>query len=959
MPTLRSRLSAVLIFSLGLVAPLLRADTPRLANLATRAPVGTGANIMITGFVIGPGPNKTVLLRAVGPGLTTTFGITGVLPDPVLSLYNNSGAQIGTNNDWNSADAATMTTVGAFALTPGSKDAAMVTTLVPGVYTAQVSGNGGGTGLGLLEIYEVGSDPSSSRLLNLSTRAFVGTDSSTMIGGLVLSPGSGTRRLLIRAIGPTLTSLGVSGVLADPTLTVLNSSNAVVATNDDWGTPVGTTALNATTLSAMFAQVGAFALPSGSKDAAFVADFTPGNYTIQVSGVGGSTGVALVEIYDLTAAGSTGPLGTTVPDALYVATLRPTSAATGSTAFGTATIQLTGNGSLATVNVSFSNLSSTEVVAHLKISPAGDYVLALPAGQVTGAQWTFTPTGTYTSAALLSALMSGNIYVDIDSANYPNGELNGTFVQSAGSQAFSVPAAPPAISLNNATTNDAARLLMQATFGPKQSEIDALTNTSLDTWITTQEAMPFTSHRAATVADFNAFGGNNGNITFANRQAAWWKTVVTGPDQLRQRVAFALSELMVVSDVALGQAYTEGLSNYYDILGNGAFGNFRTLLENVTLSPIMGNYLSTVRNAKADPVAGTSPDENYAREVMQLFTVGLNLLQPDGTLKLDVNGLPIPTYDQTVVTQMAAVFTGWSYFSTKTNPSFLTGAADYIDPMMMYPAYHDEAQKTILNGVVIPANQTGAQDLKVALDALFNHPNTAPFVSKQLIQRLVTSNPSPAYVYRVAQVFANDGTGVRGNLGAVVRAILTDYEARSPSLVTNIAYGKLKEPILRSTALLRTFNATPAGGRYSAGSFSNSDVNLDESALRAPTVFNFFHPGYVLPGPVAAAGLVAPEFEITDATFSLDVPNYLRNLIFPSGTPPATLDLSAEQTLSANVPAQLVHLNLVMCGGTMPSAALARITTALNALPTSTTAVERAETAVLLFATSPAGALQK
>ncbi len=816
MPTLRLRLSVVLIFSLGFVAALLRADAPRLANLATRAPVGTGGNIMITGFIIGPGPNKTVLLRAVGPGLTTTFGLTGVLADPFLSLYNNINnvsTQIASNDNWQSTDAATMSTVGAFALTPGSKDAAIVTTLAPGIYTAQVSGNAGGTGLGLLEIYEVGSDPSSSRLINLSTRAFVGTDASTMIGGLVLSPGSGTRRLLIRAVGPTLTSLGVSGVLADPTLTVLNASDAVVATNDNWGTPVGTNALDATTLSAMFAQAGAFALPSGSKDAAFVADFIPGNYTIQVSGVGGSTGVALVEIYDLTAAGSTGTLGVNVPDALYVATLRPVSGAS-STAFGTATIQLTNNGTIATVNVSFSNLSSSEVVAHLKISPAGDYVFALPAGQVTGAEWTFTPTGTYSSAALLSALQSGNIYVDIDSANYPNGELNGTFVLSAGSQAFTAPAAPPAISLTNATANDAARLLMQATFGPKQSEVDALTNNSLDAWISAQEAMPFTSHRAATLADFNAFGGNNGNVTPANRQAGWWKTVVTAPDQLRQRVAFALSELMVVSDVALGQAYTEGLANYYDILGNGAFGNFRTLLENVTLSPIMGNYLSTVRNAKADPIAGTSPDENYAREVMQLFTVGLNLLQPDGTLKLDANGLPIPTYDQTVVTQMAAVFTGWSYFSTKTNPSFLTGASDYIDPMMMYPAYHDESQKIILNGVVIPANQTGAQDLKVALDALFNHPNTAAFVSKQLIQRLVTSNPSPAYFYRVSKVFANDGTGVRGNLAAVVRAILTDYEARSSSLVSSIAYGKLKEPILRSTALLRTFNATPANGRY-------------------------------------------------------------------------------------------------------------------------------------------------
>jgi len=372
--------------------------------------------------------------------------------------------------------------------------------------------------------------------------------------------------------------------------------------------------------------------------------------------------------------------------------------------------------------------------------------------------------------------------------------------------------------------------------------------------------------------------------------------------------------------------------------------------------------LSSLRDAKADPVAGTRPDENYAREVMQLFTVGLSLLQPDGTLKLDVTGLPIPTYDQATITEMAKVFTGFGFFTTKTitgatNPR--ASAPDYINPMALYPGSHDLTQKNLLNGVVLPAGQTAAADLKGALDALFNHPNTAPFVAKQLIQRLVTSNPSPAYVYRVAQKFENNGAGVRGDLAAVVRAILTDYEARSPAVLPDIAFGKLKEPLLRTTALLRAFNAAPAGGRYSAGSFANPDVNLDQAALRSPTVFNFFHPGYVLPGNLAAAGLVAPEYEITDATFAIDVPNYLRNFIFPGGTPPATLDLSAEQALAITPAAQLDHLNLLLCAGNMPPATRDRIITALNALSGSTSALERAETAVLLVMTSPAGATQK
>jgi len=1062
-PRLFHPVAALLMLLLGAVSA--RADAPRLANLSTRASVGTGGNIMITGFIIGPGPNKTVLVRAVGPSLAS-FGLTNLLADPAVAIYNSAGAQIAFNDDWNAADAATMTSVGAFALPAGSKDAAIVTSLPSGLYTAEVSGNGGTTGLGLLEIYEVGSDPASSRLVNLSTRAVVGSNSNIMIGGLIISSGTGTRRLLVRAAGPALGPLGVANVLTDPVLTVLNSSGATFATNDNWGTPLGNGASDATTLSAAFNQAGAFAFPAGSADSALIADFTPGNYTIQVSGAGGAGGVALVEIYDITPAGSSvlsvtasrasadtsgsnpgeftvtrtgdtqlplvvtyavggtavnggdysalsgtvtipaGTASTTVsvtpipsinatgsttvtltlasgasytlgspasatvtiknlPASLYVATLRPAAGATDSTASGTATLLLSPDGSYASVSVSFSNLTSTEVVAHVKVGSLtsnGAYVMSMPNGQVSNALWFFNPTGTYSSADLVAALKSGNLYVGIDSAEYPNGELSGSFILSAGSQTFVAPPAPTALDLSHATATDAARLLAQATFGPKQSEIDALTGNSIDAWITAQLALPFTSHHAATLADFNAFGGNpSDNAVYApNRQAAWWKTVTTAPDQLRQRVAFALSELFVVSDVALGQAYTEGLSSYYDVLGNGAFGNFRTLLENVTLSPIMGNYLSTVRNAKADPVAGTSPDENYAREVMQLFTVGLNLLQPDGTLMLDSNGLPIPTYNQTVVTEMAKVFTGWSYFSTKSNPSFYTGATDLLDPMMLYPAYHDTTQKNLLNNVVIPANQGGTQDLKLTLDALFNHPNTAPFVCRQLIQRLVTSNPSPAYVYRVAQVFANNGAGVRGDLAAVVRAILTDYEARSTSLLDNVSYGKLKEPLLRATGLLRTFNATPANGRYSAGSFSSPDVNLDEAALRSPTVFNFFHPGYVLPGPLASAGLVAPEFEITDATFSIDVPNYLRNFIFPSGTtPPVTLDLSAEQALVSNPSALLSHLSLVLCGGNLPSAAITRITTALNALPGSTTSLERAETAVLLVTTSPTGAVQK
>ncbi|MCE2862877.1 MAG: DUF1800 domain-containing protein, partial [Opitutaceae bacterium] len=525
-----------------------------------------------------------------------------------------------------------------------------------------------------------------------------------------------------------------------------------------------------------------------------------------------------------------------------------------------------------------------------------------------------------------------------------------------------------------------------------------------------QLALPFTSHRQAVVDDRTRFGGSGSFTNWnaihpPNRQSAWFKNVLTARDQLRQRVAFALSQILVISDVGLGDdSRAEPIANYYDILGNGAFGNFRTLLERVTLSPMMGEYLSSLRNAKATyDAAGnaiTTPDENYAREVMQLFSIGLVRLQPDGTLMLGADGLPIPTYNQTTITEMAKVFTGWAYPSTNLN-AFRTAGANHISPMQLYPAFHDDTAKDLspVLATPIPASQGGTTDLRLALDALFNHPNTPPFISKLLIQRLVASNPSPAYVYRVARKFEDDGTGTRGNLAAVVRAILTDYEARSPDLLANAAHGKLKEPLLRLTGLLRGFNASAPSGRFLGlrhtvdGNFITSSTprpaaatqiatvnsatlpgnaisNLAQAAMRSPTVFNFFKPDYVLPGPLAAAGLVAPEFEITDDNFAIMVPNYLRGFVVAAtpttnGVPTSaadytlTLDLSYESSLAGNVPALLDHLNLVLCSGSLSAASRTRITSALAALPSTTSTIDRVRTAILLALTSPNAAIQK
>ncbi|MBL9206607.1 MAG: DUF1800 family protein [Opitutaceae bacterium] len=685
---------------------------------------------------------------------------------------------------------------------------------------------------------------------------------------------------------------------------------------------------------------------------------------------------------------------------LYFGTLSRDAAASNSTASGYATITIKEDGT-ALVNVSFSNLSAPQVSAYLRLAPSGDLLLGLGLGQVNAYSWTFQRVGNTTTDDLIFALNHGNIFVSVNSALFPDGELRGTFLASAGSQTFTAPPAPAAVSLVNVTAVDAARFLTQATFGPKRSEITALTGGSITAWIDAQMAMPFSSHRAATLADQVAFGGStsvtNWNaVHYINRQSAWFKHALTAPDQLRQRVAFALTQIFVVSEIGIdGDNRMEGLANYIDMLGAGAFGNFRTLLEGVSLSPIMGEYLSSLRNGKADPVTGTTPDENYAREVMQLFTIGLNQLQPDGTLKLDAAGLPIPTYHQTTITEMAKVFTGWAYPSTNLN-NFRSGGQNFISPMQLFPAFHDDGPKNLSPVLTtpIPAAQGGAKDLQLALDGLFNHPNTGPFIARKLIQRLVTSNPSPAYVYRVAQKFENNGSGVRGDLGAVIRAILTDYEARSPAILGNMGYGKLKEPLLRLTGILRSFGASSrigrfAGHRYSingipttgatpnpieqsavvyAGgqSTTNLQTNLAEAPQVSPTVFNFFLPDYTVPGPLAAAGLVAPEFQITDATFSISVPNTLRSFVLANNSAATVaadatlvLDLAYEQTLVSSPTALLDHLGLLLAGGNLSSTLRTRVTSALAGLPASATLLDRAQSAVLIIATSSDGAIQK
>ncbi len=499
------------------------------------------------------------------------------------------------------------------------------------------------------------------------------------------------------------------------------------------------------------------------------------------------------------------------------------------------------------------------------------------------------------------------------------------------------------------STAQAARFLNQATYGARPQDIAPLQAQTVDAWITAQQALPATSQTLLVDADPNP--------TYRQvRISAWWKTAVTAPDQLRQRVALALSEIFVISDNngALGSS-GEAVARYWDLLANDAFGNFRTLLQDVTLSPQMGVYLNMLGNQKPNPAKNIRADENYARELMQLFTIGLWKLNPDGTQALDANGNPQPTYSQADVTNLARTLTGWSWYG----PDFFYSPWDWTDPMTAFQAEHDTGAKTIVGGVSVPAGGSAEADLKIALDTLFNHPNVGPFISRELIQRLVTSNPSPAYVGRVAAVFANNGQGTRGDLGAVVRAILEDAEARSDSSLTTPSFGKRREPLITMTHLWRAFD-----GRDSSGNLQywNPDYDLHQAPLSAGSVFNFFKPGFSPSGVVQKAGLVAPEFQLVTASNLALLHNFYYYSTIDRVTPTQytqptdiLLHLAAWLPLATGTDTGplIDQMNLVLMAGQMSPAMRQALVTDVNAISASDGGNQRVGEAAFLILASP------
>ncbi len=505
------------------------------------------------------------------------------------------------------------------------------------------------------------------------------------------------------------------------------------------------------------------------------------------------------------------------------------------------------------------------------------------------------------------------------------------------------PVTAPPEAAPHPTQLSASRFIGQATFGPTMAQITQLTASDFSSWINTEFAKPATLRR--TYLDAAQAALPTGTTVSQNQFfEAFWQQAVQGDDQLRQRVTFALSEIFVVSLQDSGVAqYPRGVASYYDMLAANAFGNYRTLLEQVSLHPMMGLYLTSLHNAKES--TNRTPDENYAREVMQLMSIGLNKLNPDGSLVLAA-GKPIETYTTADITGMAKVFTGWSWAGPdKTTTRFNGGTPDPNrdwTPMQSYPQFHSTTQKDFL-GVSVPAQSTPdpQASLKIALDTLFNHPNVGPFIGRQLIQRLVTSNPSPQYIGRVSAAFADNGAGVRGDMKAVIRAILLDPEARNDNVAAAPRAGKLREPVVRLAHWMRSFNATSASTQFLIRNTDDPLSGLGQTPMRSPSVFNFYRPGYVPPNTtIAAAGLVAPEMQITAETSTTGYLNLMRDVV-PNGTGSGRdvkPDYSAEIALADTPDVLLERVNLLLTAGQMSTALKNKILGAMNsvAIPVAT-----------------------
>ncbi len=528
--------------------------------------------------------------------------------------------------------------------------------------------------------------------------------------------------------------------------------------------------------------------------------------------------------------------------------------------------------------------------------------------------------------------------------------------------------------------NAASRFLSHATLGHNQQNIQQVISMGIEDWIAHQLTIPRAFTLESKIRSYHKMvidSTNSPTAGASNRlwDYAWWQYLMTSGDALRQRVAFALSELLVISENSAfsNNAYAMGV--YYDKLLNGAFGNYRDLLTAITYNPSMGIYLTYLNNPKANPAVNQFPDENYAREVMQLFTIGTVMLNNDGSVIKDVNGLPIPAYDNDDIIEFSKIFTGLTWADrTQWNRSALNDTS-YIPNMVMWDTWHEPGVKILLNGFLVPDRNpvNGNADINDALNNLFNHQNTPPFVSRFLIQRLVTSNPSPQYINRVANVFKNNGQGVRGDLAAVVKAILLDREATDCDKGNDITFGMLKEPFIRYVQINKAFNASTQSGNF-RNDMNNIYLLTGQRPLASPSVFNFFQQDYQPIGPIEEANLVGPEFQITDAQTIAGFVNGLYRWLFSNDIADeydlftnendahyadeiSNIDLTGDfsNTTDDRLHILLDKLNMVLAHGRLSSTSLNTIIKVIKEFPSATNdeKTDRIKLAIYLLMTSP------
>ena len=468
------------------------------------------------------------------------------------------------------------------------------------------------------------------------------------------------------------------------------------------------------------------------------------------------------------------------------------------------------------------------------------------------------------------------------------------------------------------TARAAARFLDQATWGPTPASIASLQQMGINDWLAAQfSATPSDLPDEPILA---VDGKSNNNLTPII--GVFYQNTIAGPDQLRQRVAFILSQIWVVSQVSVHPAYA--FPPYWRIFRDNAFGSYSDIIKAVTLSPAMGTYLNMANNNTANAVKGTAANENYARELMQLFTLGLTQLNPDGTPVLDANHNPVPTYDQSVVTNLAKVLTGWTYPTAPNVKAKNNNPAYYFGQMFAVEAEHDTTSKTIFNNLIVPAGQTAEQDLDTVLVDLMQQPSMAPFVGKQLIQHLVTSNPSPAYVQRVAQVFSSTG----GDMKAVITAILTDAEARAgddPGAQANPNFGHLREPMLFLTSLVRGLNGTVT----TANGLNGYANQMGENLFNPASVFSYFSPLNRTEG-----GLYGPEFQIDSTQTAANRANAISAALYGSLDKTTQLDLSPFIAKAGNVSDLADYVSYVFLHNAMSADLKQAVTDAANAAGT-------------------------